>query len=511
MSTATSIIADTTAGAVQGVRTGGVVAFLGVPYAAAPVGERRFRAPEPVAPWAGVRDAVTHGPTAPMPGYPPPFDALLPNPVVAGDEYLNLSVWTPDPGAQGLPVLVWIHGGAFVNGSSAVPLYDGTAFARDGVVTVAVNYRLGAEGFALLPDAPPNLGLLDQVAALEWVRDNIAAFGGDPDAVTVAGESAGAMSVGALLAMPRAAGPVPAGDAAERGGPPHAPAGHRRAGGRLPGRRAGRARRPRAALRAVPAERVIERAEGARPSSCSAPDPAAGARSSSNIMMFEPVVDGDVLPAPPSQRDRRRVGGGGGRARRREPPRVPVLPRPTGVADRVEAQAARRRSPPLPAARRRARPLPVRNARRVARRAARRGHDRLVLPDPGAAARRVRARPAATSTSSAGSPRPTTAASGACHGLELPLRLRHAGRPRCAGVVGTDPPPRARRPRCTRAWVAFAPPETPAGLPTRRTGVPWPGSVRARIRPWRWSTIRGVTCGCCGTASADDRHHGGPR
>ena len=160
MSTATSIIADTTAGAVQGVRTGGVVAFLGVPYAAAPVGERRFRAPEPVAPWAGVRDAVTHGPTAPMPGYPPPFDALLPNPVVAGDEYLNLSVWTPDPGAQGLPVLVWIHGGAFVNGSSAVPLTDGSAFARDGVVTVAVNYRLGAEGFALLPDAPPNRGLL---------------------------------------------------------------------------------------------------------------------------------------------------------------------------------------------------------------------------------------------------------------------------------------------------------------------------------------------------------------
>ena len=130
MSTATSIIADTTAGAVQGVRTGGVVAFLGVPYAAAPVGERRFRAPEPVAPWAGVRDAVTHGPTAPMPGYPPPFDALLPNPVVAGDEYLNLSVWTPDPDAQGLPVLVWIHGGAFVNGSSAGSLWDGSAFAR---------------------------------------------------------------------------------------------------------------------------------------------------------------------------------------------------------------------------------------------------------------------------------------------------------------------------------------------------------------------------------------------
>ena len=121
MSTATSVTVSTTGGAVQGVRTGGVVAFLGIPYAAAPVGERRFRAPEPAPRWSGVRDAVAHGPTAPMPGYPPPFDALLPNPVIPGDEYLNLSVWTPDPGARGLPVLVWIHGGAFVNGSSAVP------------------------------------------------------------------------------------------------------------------------------------------------------------------------------------------------------------------------------------------------------------------------------------------------------------------------------------------------------------------------------------------------------
>jgi len=141
-----------------------------------------------------------------MPGYPRPYAPLLPNPVIPGDDYLNLSIWTPDPGAQGLPVLVWIHGGAFVNGSSAVPLTDGSAFARDGVVTVAINYRLGVEGFALLPDAPPNLGLLDQVAALEWVRDNIAAFGGDPDTVTVAGESAAAMGIGVLLATPRAGG-----------------------------------------------------------------------------------------------------------------------------------------------------------------------------------------------------------------------------------------------------------------------------------------------------------------
>src|SRR4051812_17480964 len=299
VSTATSIIADTAAGAVQGVRTGGVVAFLGVPYAAAPVGERRFRAPEPVAPWAGVRDAITHGPTAPLPGYPPPFDALLPNSVVAGDEYLNLSVWTPDPGAQGLPVLVWIHGGAFVNGSSAVPLTDGSAFARDGVVTVAVNYRLGAEGFALLPDAPPNRGLLDQVAALEWVRDNVAAFGGDPDTVTVAGESAGAMSIGALLAMPRAAGLFRR--AVLQSGAAHhtlSSSTARRvtdfvaAEMGVPGTAA--------AWRDVPSERVLA-AQNALGRVLQQPDPARWGEIVVNLMPFEPVVDGDVLPAPPPQ------------------------------------------------------------------------------------------------------------------------------------------------------------------------------------------------------------------
>src|SRR5919202_4624608 len=102
--------------------------------------------------------------------------------------------------------MVWIHDGGFSNGSNAVPTYDGAAFARDGVVCVGINYRLGVDGFLFLGDGVANLGLLDQVAALEWVRDNIAAFGGDPDQVTIAGESAGAMSVTSLLSMPRAAG-----------------------------------------------------------------------------------------------------------------------------------------------------------------------------------------------------------------------------------------------------------------------------------------------------------------
>ncbi|MFF4851567.1 carboxylesterase/lipase family protein [Streptomyces sp. NPDC001194] len=195
-------------GVVEG-RTGpaGTFSFRGIPYAAPPVGALRFAAPAPPAAWEGVRDAGAFGPTAPKVPYPPKFAALLPDPDVPGDDCLNLNVWTPDPypGAR-LPVMVWLHGGALTRGSSAVPVYDGSAFARDGVVLVSVNYRLGVLGYGLFPDAPANRGLLDQIAALNWVRENIGAFGGDPARVTVFGESAGAISVGALLGAPRAAG-----------------------------------------------------------------------------------------------------------------------------------------------------------------------------------------------------------------------------------------------------------------------------------------------------------------
>ncbi|MFE7512863.1 carboxylesterase/lipase family protein [Streptomyces sp. NPDC057540] len=185
----------------------GVTSFLGIPYAAPPFGARRFRAPAPAEPWTGVRDATAHGPTAPHAPYAPPFDALIPDDVVPGEECLNLGVWTPapEPGA-GLPVMVWLHGGAFTNGSGSASAYDGSAFARDGVVCVTLNYRLGADGFLRLPGRPDNRGLLDQIAALRWVRDSIASFGGDPDRVTVFGESAGAMSIGALLTAEEARG-----------------------------------------------------------------------------------------------------------------------------------------------------------------------------------------------------------------------------------------------------------------------------------------------------------------
>ncbi|MFF2325490.1 MULTISPECIES: carboxylesterase/lipase family protein [unclassified Streptomyces] len=202
----TSPQVSTVHGVVRGTLEQGVAVFRGIPYAAAPVGEHRFRAPQPPESWEGVRDAVSFGPTAPKRPYSPPLDRLLPDPDVPGDDCLNLNVWTPFPARTGLPVLVWIHGGSLLHGSSAVPLYDGAAFARDGVVLVSVNYRLGIEGFGVFPDAPANRGLLDQLAALAWVRDNIAAFGGDPDRVTLCGESAGAISIGALLTAPRAKG-----------------------------------------------------------------------------------------------------------------------------------------------------------------------------------------------------------------------------------------------------------------------------------------------------------------
>lgn len=204
----TGPVAVTSSGMLRGDRVDGVDRYLGIPYAAPPFGRHRFAAPAPVEPWEGMRDALTFGPTAPKVPYPAPISDLLDDTTIPGDDCLNLNVWTPetDPAGHGLPVLVWIHGGSLRNGSSSQPVYDGTAFARDGVVLVSINYRLGIEGFGVFDDAPDNRGVLDVIAALTWVRDEIRAFGGDPAAVTLAGQSAGANLVSALLVSPAARG-----------------------------------------------------------------------------------------------------------------------------------------------------------------------------------------------------------------------------------------------------------------------------------------------------------------
>lgn len=194
-----------TGGLVRGSSREGVNSFLGIPYAGSAVGGDRYRLPQRVAPWDGERDATAPGPTAAQTAYPPPMDTVLPSSVSPGADYLNVSVWAPAEGSS-RPVMVWLPGGAFVRGANSVPIYDGSAFARDGIVVVSVNYRLGVPGFAVLDGAPTNLGLRDQIAALEWVRDNAAAFGGDADDVTLFGESAGGMSVATLMACPAAEG-----------------------------------------------------------------------------------------------------------------------------------------------------------------------------------------------------------------------------------------------------------------------------------------------------------------
>jgi len=199
---------ETAAGRVRGCwrpTTGGrgharSAAFLGIPFAEAPVGPLRFQAPVPKAPWEGTLDALEFAATAQRGD---PGVTLIPEPSVPGESTLNVNVFTPSPDGA-LPVLVWIHGGGYFAGSPASPWYDGRNFNRDGVVTVTISYRLGFDGFGWIEDAPSNRGVRDWLLALEWVQQNIAAFGGDPARVTIAGQSAGGGAVLTLLGMEKA-------------------------------------------------------------------------------------------------------------------------------------------------------------------------------------------------------------------------------------------------------------------------------------------------------------------
>jgi para-nitrobenzyl esterase len=267
----------------------GVRAYKGVPYAAPPVGPLRWRPPQPVAPWTGVRSAEAFGPNS-MQGIV--FGDIDPTVCGISEDCLTLNVWTPaSPGSSDrLPVMVWIHGGGFVVGSGSEPRYDGTRLAAHGIVVVTLNHRLNALGFLAHPElslesghgASGNYGMLDLVAALQWVRRNIAAFGGDPDMVTIVGESAGSEAVSTLMASPlarglfaRAIGESGAMFATPSRSP--APLAKAEADGIAFMRKVGAANLKE--LREAPAEAILAAAPG---------------------LGFRPIIDGRFLPKPPA-------------------------------------------------------------------------------------------------------------------------------------------------------------------------------------------------------------------
>lgn len=293
-------------GRVRGATIDGIHVFRGIPYAAPPFGANHLRPPQPVAPWIGVRDAFEWGAEPPQPRMPEGADGgdvapLVWDPATPGEDCLNLNVWTPSlGGATGLPVLVWIPVGMFEVCSGAS--YDGSRFARDGVVCVTINGRVGPEGFLYLDDGTPNLGLLDQIAALEWVRENIAAFGGDPDNVTVAGESAGAMSIGTLLSMPRSAGLF-------RRAIMESGAAHRvtdvetaRQVGRELARRLG-VTPTLEAMAGVPWQGLLGESMALKGELMADPDPERwGLDVVASFLPWQPVIDGDIVPGRPIDR-----------------------------------------------------------------------------------------------------------------------------------------------------------------------------------------------------------------
>ncbi len=205
-------VIDAPAGSIKGVDLNGVAAFKGIPFAAPPIGELRWKPPAPAPTWEGEFDATEYGPAC-VQFRADPTSIYAENLKAISEDCLSLNIWKPE-NAEGAPVFVWIHGGALRGGANSLSMYDGAALAESGLVVVSVNYRLGALGYLAHPDlsaeSPDNVsgnyGLLDQIAALEWVQRNIEAFGGDPDNVTIAGESAGALSVMYLMASPPARG-----------------------------------------------------------------------------------------------------------------------------------------------------------------------------------------------------------------------------------------------------------------------------------------------------------------
>jgi para-nitrobenzyl esterase len=296
-------IVRTRSGEVAGLADG-VYVFKGIPFAAPPFGANRLKPPQPVKPWDDVRDALAFGPKPPQAAYPPGIGKYLAELVGPGEDCLTLNVWTPGLGGKGRPVMVYIPGGMFeFHATGAAAYYDGSRFARDGVVCVTINYRVGAEGFLHLPDAVANRGLLDQIAALEWVQENIAAFGGDPANVTVFGESAGGMSVGTLLAMPRAEGLFRRA-IVQSGNAPHV---NSATTAERVARRLAEAlglKPTRQAIAELSPEQVLQAQAKLREDLLARPDPATWGEVALTYLPWAPTVDGDTLPDVPIERVR---------------------------------------------------------------------------------------------------------------------------------------------------------------------------------------------------------------
>jgi len=434
------------------------VEFRGIPYARPPVGGLRFCAPRPEEPWAGLRLAREFGPSAPQRPLALPLPGMDVGP--CDEDCLFLNVITPACDAGRRPVLVWIHGGGFVIGSGAQALYDGAALARRGdVVVVTINYRLGPLGFLYLADLCPDLdgsvgnaGLRDQAAALAWVKEHAAAFGGDPEAVCIFGESAGGMSVATLLGMPATRGLFHR--AIAQSGAAHNVHGRetatRVAEGflgelGLPRERAG------TALRELPPDKLLDLHQ----------QTVLRLGSSSGLLAFQPVVDGDSLPEPPLEALR----GGASAAvdlligtTRDEwrlfqflDPGLAKLELP-GLVERLAAQVPGANAAALVEVYRLARP-------------AARPHDQLFAIETD----RVFRIPAIR-VAEARHPHPTATfayrfdwespalggALGACHAVEIPFVFGALGSPGADFFAGRGPEAERLCARTMDAWIAFA-------------------------------------------------------
>ncbi|TCC31484.1 carboxylesterase/lipase family protein [Kribbella sindirgiensis] len=441
-----------------------VLSFKGIPYAAPPVGPNRFQPPRPPEPWTSPRDSRHYGATAPQTSTEGAMAELIPRTIIPGDDYLNLNVWTP--GLTGrAPVMVFIHGGSFTSGSGALAVYDGTRFARDGVVLVTINYRLGADGFLWFGDGTPNLGLLDQIAALTWVRDNIAGFGGDPGNVTVFGESAGAMSVCTLLAMPAAEGLFHR--AIAESGAAHntiSPSSARLVGTRLA---AALGTAPtREAIADVPVPQLLAAADKLTQQVAAKPRRKLWGDVARTLLPFSPVVDGDLLPGAPLDRIRSGAGADVDLMIGTNSEEARLFLVPTGVAAKLN-------TPLLYAAAGLRFGLPVAGVRRYrANRPGATAGDVLaaVMTDSYyriPAIRLAEAHPGSYMYEFAWRSPACGGQLGACHGLELAFVFDNLDEPSAAGMLGPAPPQHLAD-LLHKTWITFAttgnpgwPPYTP--------------------------------------------------